>query len=324
MNTSPSSQWFYSENGEQKGPISFSELQGLITQGLPLSSLVWTEGTPEWVSASSIPELTPALDPSNPYAAPITDASLAPVINTEGIPEESIPLDIGFCIGQGWKHTFANFGSIVLLGLVYIGIAIGLSIVTTLIETAAVAGSSSTLQYDPSNPEGFSDGAARFSAVSLVLEIISQIITLFLSLGVTKIGLDLLKGQPGQIGDIFSQGDKLIQAIIASILFWLMLIIGLFLLIVPGIIVAIRFGYYQTAIVEKNLSGIDALKYSWNLTRGNSWPLCALAVLVFFIIIAGMLALLVGLVIAIPLFWLTQLISYRYLHAGPQGIKVLS
>lgn len=329
MDTSPNSQWFYSQNGEQKGPISFSELQQhFLSDGLSASSLVWTEGQDNWVAASTIPGLITTADAesSNPYSAPLTDASLATEggpIGEEEPPDPPIPLDIAFCISQGWKHTFANFGTIILLGLIYLGILIGLGVIVTLIETA-INGGSTSLSYNPSDPGEFYQPTSGVSLISVVLEIISQIVALFLSMGATKVGLDLIKGRPSQVGDIFSQGDKLVNGIIASILFWIMLLIGFVLLIVPGIIVFIRFAHYQSAIVEKNLSGIDALKYSWNLTRGNGLSLFGLAILTFLIAVAGLLALVVGLIVAIPVVWLAQLIAYRYLHAGAQGIKVLS
>ena len=325
MDTSPNSQWFYSQDGEQKGPIPFSELQHILSDGLPASSLVWTEGQDNWVAASTIPALTAqtVVESSNPYSAPMTDAALSPTQEDDRIPAQPIALEVGFCISQGWKHTFANFGTIILLGLIYLGVSIGLGVIVTLIETALGVGTSGVL-YDPSDPGELYEPASGASLISVVLEIISQIVALFLSMGVTKVGLDLIKGRPGQVGDIFSQGDKLLHGIVASILFWIMLLIGLLLLIVPGIIVAIRFAHYQSAIVEKNLSGIEALKYSWNLTRGNGLSLFGLAILTFLIVIAGLLALIVGLIVAIPVVWLAQLIAYRYLHAGAQGFKVLT
>ena len=116
MNISPNSLWFYSKGGEQKGPVSFSDLQQLLAEGLSPSTLVWTEGEGNWVPASRIPELIPQTisDPSNPYSAPTTNVALEPTMAASGReepPEPPIPLDIGFCIGQGWKHTFLQHRS---------------------------------------------------------------------------------------------------------------------------------------------------------------------------------------------------------------------
>ena len=62
------------------------------------------------------------VDPSNTYAAPATDVTNHNTESNEAaeIPSEPIPLDIGFCVKQGWKHTLRNFGLVFLTGFVYI------------------------------------------------------------------------------------------------------------------------------------------------------------------------------------------------------------
>ncbi|MGC6582032.1 MAG: DUF4339 domain-containing protein [Akkermansiaceae bacterium] len=322
MDNSTTSQWFYSEDGAQKGPVAFSVLQQKFASGeLSPTSLVWTNGMAEWVPASSVTEFA-AINSNNPYAAPSVDPHLPATSShseDEGIPSPPIPLNVRFCIGQGWKHTFANYGTIVLTGLVYVGIMIVWGVISELLGGA----SESDMIYNPNSGEFDTVGSGP-NFVSVLLSITEQILTLFLSMGATKIGLDLLAGRNANIGDLFSQGSKLLNGIAASVLFWIMVIAGLILLIVPGIILAIRFGYYQQAIVERNLGPIEALTYSWRLTQQNGLSLFCLIILNFLVIAGGILALLLGLLIAIPVVWLSSLVAYRYLHGGIDWIKVLS
>ncbi len=50
-----SQEWYYAQGNERKGPVSSQHLKGLATSGqLQPSDLVWREGMPEWVNASSI------------------------------------------------------------------------------------------------------------------------------------------------------------------------------------------------------------------------------------------------------------------------------
>lgn len=79
-----SNQWFYSDNsGSQAGPVSENTLHEKITSGeVAQSALVWQEGMPDWVPATSIealqikavpqPQITSAPNEksSNPYASP--------------------------------------------------------------------------------------------------------------------------------------------------------------------------------------------------------------------------------------------------------------
>jgi hypothetical protein len=64
------SEWYYSQGGEQHGPISEGEIRHLIQQEqLRRSDLVWCAGMDNWRAAGEIPELFPAA-PAPPPAAP--------------------------------------------------------------------------------------------------------------------------------------------------------------------------------------------------------------------------------------------------------------
>ena len=50
-------QWFYAINGQQNGPVDFSVIQSLYDAGtLTADTLVWRQGTPEWVRLSTVAE----------------------------------------------------------------------------------------------------------------------------------------------------------------------------------------------------------------------------------------------------------------------------
>lgn len=53
--------WYYTQDMQECGPVSFSELQQLAVSGrLTPEDLVWSEGMPDWALASTIPELLPS------------------------------------------------------------------------------------------------------------------------------------------------------------------------------------------------------------------------------------------------------------------------
>lgn len=77
--------WFYSKDGQQLGPVPFADIERLFAEGqLTGESLVWQQGTPNWVPLSTvlpIPTEPPA--PAAPTippipAAPAPAATLAP------------------------------------------------------------------------------------------------------------------------------------------------------------------------------------------------------------------------------------------------------
>ncbi|MEN8773899.1 MAG: DUF4339 domain-containing protein [Akkermansiaceae bacterium] len=314
MNTSPNSSWFYAESNEKKGPIAFSMLQQHFQEGLPENTLVWTEGMDQWIAASSVPGLS-----SNPYVAPSSEVIEAAESDGYSLefPPQPIKLDMGFCIGQGWKYTIANFGQIFLFGLCYFFASMISSAILGVIAIA-IDGPPQTIPMEGMPSIQMNQGGLGSNITSLL----EQIISIFLTLGAIRYGHRLLNGEKPPVSDLFSQGDKLLSGVAATILYVLMIIIGLILLIIPGIIVALRCGLYQQAIVEKNLGPIEALQYSWNLTRINGFNLFCLYFLCFFVVIAGLLAVLIGLLWALPTVWLAGLIAFRFLHSGTACIEV--
>lgn len=58
--------WFYSESGDQHGPVDQQELARLLESNrISTHTLVWTEGMADWKAAGTIDELAPS-----PYAPP--------------------------------------------------------------------------------------------------------------------------------------------------------------------------------------------------------------------------------------------------------------
>jgi len=62
-------QWFYSTGGERKGPVSQSEFEKLVQDGvIQAGTLVWKDGMADWRPYSSVPGVAPA-----PSAPPTMD-----------------------------------------------------------------------------------------------------------------------------------------------------------------------------------------------------------------------------------------------------------
>jgi hypothetical protein len=79
-------EWFYTQNGQQCGPVDFPQLQGLAASGsIHPSDLIWKQGMPNWAAASTIagifqapPSPPPAPPPAQGYAPPPQGYAQAP------------------------------------------------------------------------------------------------------------------------------------------------------------------------------------------------------------------------------------------------------
>src|SRR4029453_16149360 len=79
--------WFYAKDGQQIGPVDFSEIERLRAEGqLTDDTLVWQQGMPNWVKLSSVSKPAaekpvvevpagPTLTPTPPQ--PVTSAAAA-------------------------------------------------------------------------------------------------------------------------------------------------------------------------------------------------------------------------------------------------------
>ncbi len=120
--------------------------------------------------------------------------------------------------------------------------------------------------------------AERAPLLSIILGIMGAVAGLVIfatmAAGYIRITLKFCAGEKGRIDDLFSFSVPLFfNFCLASILYGLIVSVGMVLLIIPGIILAIRFQFWGHLIVDKRLSAINALKESSVLTKGYTWDL---------------------------------------------------
>ena len=220
----------------------------------------------------------------------------------------SDPIDVGACVKRGFELTKRHFGTIFLVGLTYFGVSIGASMIIGMIVPAVGAGANQA-------------SSESLTAVAVVSQILLQVLSIYLSLGLVRIGLNLVSGKEVSVGQLFGEGSKLLPAIGASIILGFMVVIGFILLIVPGFYLLLRYGQFMNGMVDRNLGVIDSLKYSSSITTNNRLNLFLLMILAIGIVIAGALALLVGLIFAYPVVWLSWVVAYRWMQYGGRAVE---
>ena len=104
----------------------------------------------------------------------------------------------------------------------------------------------------------------------------------------------------------------------ASLLLSFTVAVGFVLLIVPGVIFALMFMFAPFIVIERVLGPIDAMKASNQLTRGHKWQLLGLVLLLVLINLLGLVALVVGLLVSIPVSTLAFVHAYRVLGGRPE------
>jgi len=188
----------------------------------------------------------------------------------------------------GWNTTLHNFRFFLLV----LGIVVGVSFLSRILDW-------------------FEIPILLFILVGIAFWIVNNI----LSLGVIAIVLKFAKGEKPVIQDLFSKKHLFFKYIFSNILVVILTLVGFLFFIIPGIILAIRMQFYIYFIVEKEVGPIEAIKKSWNLTKGSFWNLFLFGLLSGGVQILGVLVLLIGLVFTTPTVWIARAIVYEKLKA---------
>jgi uncharacterized membrane protein len=101
---------------------------------------------------------------------------------------------------------------------------------------------------------------------------------------------------------------------VASIITGVAVFLGTILLIVPGVILSLMFFATLYLIMDKGLGPVVAIKESMRITKGHKWTLFVLLLASAGIAILGLLALIVGLLVAVPVTALAAVHAYRTLE----------
>ena len=93
--------------------------------------------------------------------------------------------------------------------------------------------------------------------------------------------------------------ENYLNIVLANLLVFALVILGLFALIVPGIIIGCRLAFVSYIVMDKKLDPIEAVELSWKLTRGHGWQIFFMGFVSIFIVIFGLIMLIIGIFPAI-------------------------
>ena len=199
---------------------------------------------------------------------------------------------VGDAVSYGWSVYWKNVGPLLLIAVVVFAIQLVFSVIGNVFDS--VAG-------------------------QIVFGVLGALLSLLITLGWMRVAVEITRGVRPEIGDVFkARGYG--AFILASILFYIGALIGFILLIVPGIIFVVVFGFYGFVIAERgdDVGVTESLQRSADITRGHRWELFGLTVVLFLINIVGLLACVIGLVFT----WGITLLAWAYAYRTLSGEMV--
>jgi uncharacterized membrane protein len=189
---------------------------------------------------------------------------------------------------HGWHTMKKYFIELLIVIFVLILISLPMGLVNSFVDRATFGYFSSTLF-------GIAYGVIVMGPVSY---------------GMNWIFLKAVRNEPFKTYDMFMAFQNIWNVVIANILVSVIIGIGIALLIVPGIIFACRLAFVSYLVMDQKMEAMEAIKKSWAMTKGYSWTIFGMAFMSFFIAIAGLICLGVGILPAI--IWIASAFASLY------------
>ncbi|MBX9919499.1 MAG: hypothetical protein K2Y33_06700 [Mycolicibacterium frederiksbergense] len=219
---------------------------------------------------------------------------------------------VGEAVSWAWNKFSKNAAAILVPTLVF---GVVYAVLQGVIQTISTA-------FSTVDSSSYGDGYSASISMGLggiVVSVIGGIVTVIVAAVVQSayIGgmLDIANGQPVEIGSFFKPRN-VVNVIIASVLSSIIVAIGVLLCIVPGVIATIMLFFTTAVVVDRNVSGIDGVSTSFNMAKANFGPVALTWLTTIGIGILGVLACLVGLIVAYPVIALVTVYAYRKLSGG--------
>ena len=150
---------------------------------------------------------------------------------------------------------------------------------------------------------------------SMTLGILTQFLITFVEAffigGIYNTAFKQLNGEEISPSDIFSGTEFYVNILVASLIIGLLEFAGAFLCYIPSLIVRGLFFMTIPLIVRKNLPPLEALKQSFNATKGDWLMYTLFAFVVALLSALGVVACIIGVLFTLPLLFLTTAVAYR-------------
>lgn len=130
------------------------------------------------------------------------------------------------------------------------------------------------------------------------------------------------RGETPEVNDLFAPFQRNYwQVVLASLLVAAIVVIGFCLLIVPGVILAVRLSFVPFLVVDEGLDALAALRESWERTRAHGWTIFGIGLLGIPIVVAGLILLVVGVIPAAMWVHLAIAVFYAAIAARERAAR---
>ncbi len=204
-------------------------------------------------------------------------------------------LQIGEVLAEAWQKVSGNKMTVFLSCLLYLAIALGVSLGAGLIQGILII-------------LGGENGKVIGAILAQVLQIT---VTLPAGVGLFMLGVRLAVDAPAGADTILNYYKQIRPLVLTTLLMYAMVLLGFLLFIIPGIYLSVAYLLALPLVVDKRLSPWQALETSRKAITHRWFTVFGLFMLLGLLYLAGCIPLLIGLIWVIPLGLIAMGILYR-------------
>lgn len=236
----------------------------------------------------------------NPYAAPSSSLQQAPSDSQAPSIEQALSrgydFAIGELLGEAWQRVKGTKGIIIGGFLVFYAVMFVVSLVL-----GGMLGIFAAVNESPT----------AVMVGELVIGVLASALAYPFMAGINMIGIRRAADQPISFNEIFSHFGRTLPLVITAVVMMLLIYLGMFLLIIPGLYLAIAYMLAIPLVVERGLSPWQALEASRKAISQHWFKTFGLFLLLGLITLVSAIPLGIGLVWSIPLFVIAMGVLYR-------------
>lgn len=225
------------------------------------------------------------------------------------------PYSATSAVGYGWRGTTSNLGATVGVTIV---VLVAFVVITGIISSATTPSLSPAETQQLLDDGGF---MALFEAARPPWwsSVITQMVTVVLFIPLVRVALAVVDDGDVSFRTAF-ETDQIGQVAIVAVILGLASGIANTLPIL-GIILGLAIGFLAAYaiffVIGERRDAMDALRASAGFAVANAGPVILVFVLSVLAVIAGLVACLVGVLVAIPVAYVAQAYTFRHLRGDP-------
>jgi uncharacterized membrane protein len=181
--------------------------------------------------------------------------------------------------------------------------------------TVRTGAKSDTVRWIGQGWELVKDDLGTFVLMTIVMSVVNGVVPLLLQ-GATTAGFQgackkKLCGQKPQLGDLFDGFQVFGATLVAHIVISILTFIGVLFLIIPGLVVAAMYIFTFLFIIDKRMDFSAAMRASHAVVKQDYVGYTLFIIVLGLLNFAGVLCLLVGLLVTIPITFAAISVAYR-------------